>query len=186
VTQPAGSGGRGHPAARPLLSLSWVTTFGIPPVQHVEAAAAAGFDGVSLRVGGQPETGPPLCEDSAQQVAVRRALQDTGLRLLHTGGLWLDGRRPVAAHERAIACGAELGACMCVAVAPAGRTLQQVRDDCAALCELGARYRLPVALEPVSYLAVRTLEEARARAPQRRRDPCPAGARRRALNRIAS
>lgn len=144
-------------------SLGWLTLPKASPLQVIDAAASAGFGGVSLRVAGRAaEEDPGLVADPRILREVEAALADTGVKLLHMGGLWLDGTRPVASFEEALAAGARLGATMCVAIATPDRSFAQVLEDYSQLCRMAAAYRMRVAVEFAAYTGVRTLADANA------------------------
>jgi sugar phosphate isomerase/epimerase len=142
-------------------SLGWLTLGNASPLQVIDAAAAAGFGHVSLRLASRvKEQAPGLAADPQAVREVQAALQANGVSLLHMGGIWLDGMQPVAAFEPAIAIGARLGARMCVGIFTPERQPVHIREELADLCRLAARHGMRVAVEFAAYLGVRTIAEA--------------------------
>lgn len=148
--------GQGKP-----LSLGWLTLPKANSVQLVEAAGAAGFSAVSIRLEGRDrERESALCEDAQAIRLLELALADHDVRLGHMGGLWLDGHKPVSEFERAIECGVRLGTHLCAAIAPPDRPQQAIQEDFNSLCELASRYQVRVAMEFGAYLGVPSLDAA--------------------------
>jgi sugar phosphate isomerase/epimerase len=147
--------------AMPLLSLGWLTVPEATPLQLVDAAAAAGFDGVGLRVAPRPhETDPAIVGDRTLARALRRSLKDNGIVAFQMGSLWLDGRVPVSDYAPALETGAMLGARMAIAIATADIDPGRLREDFARLCTLAAGYGIRVAVEFFAFSGIRTLEDA--------------------------
>ena len=145
------------------VSLGWLTLPNASPLQVIDAAAAAGFGQVSIRLAGRAkEEVQGLAADPQLLREVQAALKANGISLLHMGGLWLDGTQPVAAFEPAIAAGEQLGARMCVGIFTPDREPEQIREEFARLCRLAAPHGMRVAVEFAAYLGVRTIADANA------------------------
>jgi sugar phosphate isomerase/epimerase len=143
------------------LSLAPLTIRDAGPLDLIEAAAAGGFDAVTIRVLDPPGVAPgePVTGNDALIAAIRRRLAATGITVFSATGIWLAPDFAPPRIEPALAAAAELGAAYCLA---AGYDADWPRlvDNFAALCQTAARYRLCIALEFMPYIQVRTVEEA--------------------------
>lgn len=150
-----------NPASSPVLSLGWLTLPRATPLQLVDAAAAAGFNGVGLRVAPRPhETDPAIVGDPSLARALGRSLRDNQIAAFQMGSLWLDGRVPVSGYAPALETGARLGARMAIAIATADIEPGRLKEDFARLCELAAGYGIRMAVEFFAFSGIRTFEEA--------------------------
>ena len=142
-----------------LLSLAPLTINEAGPLELIDAAAAGGFDAVSLRVVGAPgiERVPPITD--ADTDAIRRRLSDTGIRVFSATGIWLTPDFAIGEAEPALAIAAELGAAYCLA-AGADEDWPRLVTNFAALCQAGARVGLGIAVEFMPYLPVRSVADA--------------------------
>lgn len=141
----------------PLLSLAHLTVLDAHPLELVDAAAAGGFDAVGLRIV------RPLPTDRIVDVigdeplirSLRRRLAATGVRIFDVEAVWLMPETDVAALKPALDLGARLGAghVLCVGNDPDPARLA---DRFGAFCALADGAGLSVALEPMSYVALRT------------------------------
>lgn len=140
---------------RPL-SLAPLTINDAGPLDLIAAAAAGGFEAVTLRVIAPPGLAPAPPLDVA---AVRRRLADTGLRIVAATGMWLTSDFVARKVEAALATAAELGAAWCLA---AGYDPDPARltDSFVDLCETAEGLGLGIALEFMPYLQPRNLAEA--------------------------
>lgn len=139
---------------RPLV-LAPVSLFGLPPDRMIEAAAAAGFDGVGLRINeirpGVPA--PDLRPGGALHGRTRAALRDTGLVLFDMEVFWLKPDTDPSAFAPLIEIGRGLGAReMLVALDP----MEQGRDVdlLGRLCETADLLDTGVSLEFMSWSGV--------------------------------
>lgn len=142
-----------------LLSLAPLTINEAGPVELITAAAAGGFDAVSLRVIGAPgvETVPPIT--AALAAEIRGRLADTGIRVFSATGIWLTPDFHIGQAERALATAAELGAKYCLA-AGADEDWPRLAENFAALCRAAARVGLRIGVEFMPYLPVKNVAEA--------------------------
>lgn len=122
------------------------------PLQLVEAAAQAGFDFGGMWI----EPDQWTIETTR---AVKRALRDTGLKLLDVEVVWIKPGRPDPEHDRIVEIGAELGArnVLCVSSDP---DRSATRDKLGRLMELGERSGIRVNLEFGLFTEVKTINAA--------------------------
>lgn len=137
-------------------------TVGDPPsLDHVDAAAAGGFDAVELRIVGAPgaKLVPRLADRPDLRRALSRRLSDAGVMAFAAAGLWLLPDTKVAAFLPDIEAAHALGARHLLA---AGNDPDPSRlaDNFAALCAAAAPFDLRIGIEFMPYTEVRTIEEA--------------------------
>lgn len=122
------------------------------PLQLVEAAARAGFDFGGMWI----EPDQWTLETTR---AVKRALRDTGLKLLDIEVAWIKPGPPDPGHDRIVEVGAELGArnVLCVSSDP---DRSATRDKLGRLMELGERCGIRVNLEFGLFTEVKTINAA--------------------------
>lgn len=92
------------------LALPVLDHLDLPTPVHVEAAAAAGFDAVTLRVAGTAGDVPADLNDRRRVAQARAALDATGLGVLDVEVLRLGPHLPPDEAARAVDLAAELGA----------------------------------------------------------------------------
>ena len=143
------------------LSLAHLTVIDADPLQLIDAAQAGGFATIGLRIV------PPLPTDNIVPVAGRKTLirdimdrlDATGVRVHDIEAVWLMPPTNVQSLRAALETGARLGAKHVLAVGndpdPARLT-----DNFAALCDSANAVGLGVALEPISYVTLKTLRQA--------------------------
>ena len=144
---------------RPL-TLGWLTLLEAAPADVVRAAAAAGFDAVSLRITGRTPDDPhrTLVGDAGALRGLRAELEASGLPLSSTSIYHL---YPDVTLERvlpALEASAELGAST-VVVTCMNADEARWTGFVAACCERAADFGLTLALEFVPYSEARTLEQ---------------------------
>ena len=140
---------------RPI-ALAALTCIELAPPELVSAAAAAGYDGVGLRlipVAGQ--TLPPF-----EQRELERLLADTGISVMDVEVFRLSPEVRVADFERTLALAARLRATE-ILVHGADPDEARLVDSFGALCDLAARYRLGVNLEPMPWVDISTVAKAK-------------------------
>lgn len=147
-----------------LLALAPLTVLELGPDELVDAAAAAGFDAVGLRlIRATPEE--PLRPTIGMTPLIRetrRRLDDSGLQLIDIEVLRLTPETRIRDdYEAFLATGAYLGAQQVLVTGydpDHGRTA----DNFAELAELATQYNLTPNLEPMPWTHVRDLGEATA------------------------
>lgn len=142
-----------------VLGLAALSSLATPPDELIHIAADAGFDVVGVRVQKVTDAEPAydLSSGSPLQRRVLTALSATGVKVLDTEFLLLDGtanQREV--WERALDHAAGIGA-RTFTVAAADPDTQRLRDSLSCLVQEAGQRDLTVTLEPISYQAVNSL-----------------------------
>lgn len=141
-------------------SLAYLTLPGINPVEQIQVAKAAGYDAVSLRTIPMGQTGEPqICleRDPVLTKAIRRALRDTGLKVLDMELVRIREDLP-GDYRAAFEQGAGLGATQVLASIWTKNRAFAV-DRCGAICKQAAQFGLTVNLEFPIVSSVTTMEE---------------------------
>ncbi|MEI4471144.1 sugar phosphate isomerase/epimerase family protein [Frigidibacter sp. MR17.24] len=130
------------------LSLAHLTAVDLPPPALVEAAAAAGFDAVGLRlIKVTPDSpGYPLMDDPAAMRATRAALAATGLAVSDIEFVKLTPETGIDALLPFLDAGAELGAAQAI-TAPYDPDLSRLADTLGAFAEAAAARGLGTVME---------------------------------------
>ena len=151
-------GGLGVP-----LGLGYLTVAGAHPVEQIEAAAAAGFANVGLRL--MAPLGLTLAHDIVADAALRReilrARARTGVAVLDADVLTLAAVTDMHAMARAVDTAAEIGASI-VQVVVEDTDLRRALDRFAALCDRAAPLGLTVSLEFMKWRSLPALQQASA------------------------
>ena len=143
----------------PDLTLGWLTLLNTPPVDVIDAAAAAGFRSVSIRITGRKagDAFPSIVGNPAAIRDLKRRLAEGGLRLSNTSvyhvspDVTLDMLRP------ALEATAELGARIVVATCT-DKDHARWCDFMARYSEMAAALGITLALEFVPFSEARTIE----------------------------
>jgi sugar phosphate isomerase/epimerase len=134
---------------------------GATPTELIEAAAAGGFDSISLRLVAPTPAHPlvPVMGDEKLLRQIECCLADTGVSVLDVGGVWLHPQLEVESYVPAFETAARLGAKHFLM---GGNDPSEARviDNFARFCELSRPFGLKVLLEFIPYLQTRTVEEA--------------------------
>jgi sugar phosphate isomerase/epimerase len=118
------------------------------PLAYVEAAAAAGYRHVGLRLNRSPGLPfQPVLGDAALIKAMKSVIAAGGLKVLDIYSFYLVPDVDVAAFEPAIALGAEFGAEFLVTMG-ADPDWSRQRDNFVQICGIAARYDLTCIVEP--------------------------------------
>ncbi len=146
-----------HPLCLAHLSLIELT-----PPDMVSAAAAAGFDRVSLRLApaSAEESQHPMIGDTPMMRETLARLRTLGVAVHDVELVRLRGDSDIGAWEPLMEAAARLGASQ-VLVAGDDSDEHALAGRLAALAELGARYRLRMGLEFMPWRGIRDLAAAR-------------------------
>lgn len=140
---------------RAEFSLAHLTCLALAPPEMIGIAACAGFDYVGLRL--IPVTGSEtpyrLDRDRAMLRRTRKALAETGLRVLDIELCKLQAGTAVRDFESVLETGAELGARHVIAGAM-DDDIDRLAEHFMQLCDLAAPLDLSVNLEPVTYFPI--------------------------------
>lgn len=149
-------------AGRPV-GLAYLSVGGADPVLHIEAAAAAGFDSVGLRILPPGDLTLPhdIVGDPARQRAIRDACARTGVRVFDLEVFGLAPATDMALLKRAVDTAASLGTSIVQVVVEDPERARAV-GRFAELCDAAAPHRIRVALEFMMWRAVKTVEDANA------------------------
>ena len=144
-----------------ILSLAHLTLIEASPLELIDAAAAAGFTHVGLRVIAR-EPRPswmPVAGNAVMEREIKRRLAATGLKVQDLEVFWLAPDFQLADHAPALAFGGELGA-RCIAVICDDPDRNRAIDNFARLCEAARPFGLRPALEFIPYTEIKTLAHA--------------------------
>lgn len=146
-----------------LLSLAFLTTYDVGPVEAVTIAANTGYDMVGLRfLPAAPTEGAyPVMTDPALQREVAAALADTGVQLADIEIVRLKPDTDVAGFQAFCALGQRFGA-RNVLVAGDDPDHARLSDTFGRFAELAARHGLTADLEFMPWTGVKNLAAARA------------------------
>ncbi|MFM9846010.1 MAG: sugar phosphate isomerase/epimerase family protein [Hyphomicrobiaceae bacterium] len=144
-----------------ILSLAHLTLIDGSPVDLIDAAAAAGFSYVGLRVIAR-EPRPawmPVVGNVQMEREIKRRLAATGTKVLDLEVFWLTPDFQVADHVPALALGGELGARYVVVICDDPDRSRAI-ENFARLCEAAKPFHIRPALEFIPYTQVVTLAHA--------------------------
>jgi sugar phosphate isomerase/epimerase len=139
------------------IALAALTVLELPHPDLVSVAAQAGYSHVGLRlvpVAGQPYLHP------LDPAAIERRLADTGVSVLDVEVFRLEAGTKVADYEAAMAAAARLGASQ-ILVHGADESEARLVESFGRLCDLAAKYRLGVNLEPMPWVAISNVAKAK-------------------------
>lgn len=145
------------------IGIAHLSLLHLEPYELVDVAAQAGFDFVGIRVRGATpsEEIPDQSPGSTMSAATIARLQETGVQVRDIEFLSLDGNTGREAWLPMLEAGAALGAST-INLAGQDVDTARLRDTLAQLVADAAEYGIIPALEPISYNAVSTVEQARA------------------------
>ena len=145
------------------IGIAHLSLLHLEPDELIDVAAKAGFDFVGIRVRGATpaEDIPDQTPGSPMSQSTITRLQDTGMQVRDIEFLSLDGTTGYEEWMPMLEAGAALGATT-LTLAGQDSDLDRLGDTLAALVHDAAPYGITPALEPISYNAVSTVEQARA------------------------
>src|SRR5262249_36268461 len=131
----------------PLLALSPTTLPDTPPLEYVEAAAAAGYDAVGLRLNRSPLFPfHPVAGNASLIRELKQALAGSGLSALDMLSFYLAPATDVAEFAAPLEAGAALGARYAL-VAGDDADASRLRDNLARFCDLARPFGVTAAVE---------------------------------------
>jgi sugar phosphate isomerase/epimerase len=156
------------------LALAYLTVDMGAPVDQIEAASAAGFDAVGLRLLAPHglQLAHEIVGNNAQIRAIRRACENTGVEIFDVDVFTFAATTDMAALYRALETAAEIGASIIQTVCE-DPDVQRARARFASFCAAAAVHGMSVAMEFMRWRQVSTIEEALAFVVQA---GCPNGA----------
>lgn len=117
------------------------------PLEYVEAAAAAGYSTLGMRLNRSPGLPfQPVLGDRALIATIKSALKDSGLSVLDIYSFYLEPATDVATFKPALELGAEFGARFAV-VMGADPEWSRLRDNFASACRLAGGFGLTCTVE---------------------------------------
>lgn len=143
------------------IGIAHLSLLQLEPDELVDIAAHAGFDFVGIRVRGATPTEsiPDQSPGSPMSRATIKALHETGVRVRDIEFLSLDGRTGREDWMPMLEAGSALGAST-INLAGQDENESRLTDTLADLVGDAAAYGITPALEPISYNAVSTVEQA--------------------------
>ncbi len=130
------------------------------PLEHVAAAAAAGFDLVGVRLHRSPSLPfQPVVGHPALMRALERKLDDSGIGVLEIFSFYLEPATDVASFVPALEFGAALGGRYAMVIGE-DPELARLTDNFARLCDVAAPLGITPTIEFVPFRALATLEQA--------------------------
>ena len=148
-----------------MLSLSPLTVLPCSPLEQIEAAAAAQFDAVGIRLVPVLSTDIDVMKDAALQRSIVRALAAINMPVLEIEVVRVGPDTDVREFEPLLQFGADIGA-RNLAVTALPRAEYRKSDDArlaqrlAALGDLAMRYRIRPMIEFMVFRGIATIEDA--------------------------
>lgn len=139
------------------IGLAHLTALELTPAQLITTAAAAGYDGVGLRL--IPVVGQAVPHAPLDLPAIERAVAETGLRIYDIEVFRLEAGTKVKDFEPMLAISQRLGASELL-VHGADADMSRLANTFGELCDLAAKYRLAANLEPMPWVDVSNLAKA--------------------------
>jgi sugar phosphate isomerase/epimerase len=145
---------------RNLVAISPPTLPDTPPIEYVEAAAAAGYDAVGLRLVRSPLFSfYPVVGNAPLIRELKLILASSGLSVLDILTFYLQPATDFDTFEPALALGAELGARYAL-VAGDDAEWARLRDSMGRFCDMAAPFGISAALEFAVIRPLATLSQA--------------------------
>jgi len=145
---------------RNLLSLAYLTVNGAKPVDHLEAAAAGGFDAAGLRIVALSHLNIDygVIGNRERIREINRARERTGVQVFDIEVFTLGEKTDVAQLMPALETSAEIGASFVQAVSE-DPDAARAAATFAALCDAASGFGLSVLLVFISFRTLRTLQD---------------------------
>jgi sugar phosphate isomerase/epimerase len=149
----------------PILSLSPLTVLPCSPLDLIEAAHAAGYDAVGLRLQPALPTDVDVMADASLRRAIARRLSSTGLRVLDVDVVRVGSQTDVQALEPLLQYAGDLGAenLVFTSLAPEEYRISEERDTArriAELCESAGRYGVRPIVEFIPFRGIASFSDA--------------------------
>lgn len=153
------------------LSLAYLTVFGCPPVEHVRAAAAAGYDAAGLRLIAPHglELAHPIVGDKPLIRQIRSVAADLGVSFLDGEVFTLLPQTDVEAWLPVIETAAEFGMPLMQITSEDPETARAA-DNLGRIADVAARHGIKMAIEFMRWRSAATIEGAAALARASGRD----------------
>ena len=148
-----------------ILSLAPLTVLPASPLAQIDAAHAAGFDAVGLRLEPVAPTDPDVMGNAPMLRDIERRLDATGLKVLDFEVFRIGPRTDIRSMLPAMEFAARLGAkyMLCTSMLVAEHIASEeprTVEKFAELCEAGARLGIKPMLEFMIYRSIGTIEDA--------------------------
>ena len=144
-----------------MLTLSYLTVNGAGPLEHVEAAAAGGFDGADLRV--MAPTHIPIRRrvvgNKPLIAELKRVCERSGVKILNLELITLKPGAKIASFLPVLETAAELGARNMLTVIE-DMDPSEVAEQFEELCATGKDFGQRMALEFMSFRSIKTIHDA--------------------------
>ena len=153
------------------LSLAYLTVFGCPPVEHVQAAAAAGYDAAGLRLIAPHglELAHPIVGDKPLIRQIKSVAADLGVSFLDGEVFTLLPQTEVEAWLPVIETAAEFGMPI-MQIASEDPETPRAADNLGRIADIAARHGIKMAIEFMRWRSAATVEGAAALAKASGRD----------------
>ncbi|MGE7468530.1 sugar phosphate isomerase/epimerase family protein [Bosea sp. NPDC003192] len=143
------------------LSLAYLTVFGCPPIEHVQAAAAAGYDAAGLRLIAPHglELAHPIVGDKALIRQIKTVAADLGVSFLDGEVFTLLPHTDVEAWLPVIETAAEFGMPI-MQIASEDPENARAADNLGRIADAAARHGIKMAIEFMRWRSAATIEGA--------------------------
>ena len=143
-----------------MISVSHLTALDASPEEFIDGAAAAGFEGVGLRIIPPKHTPQqwPVVGDPARVRALRRRAEDLGIRIFEAESFMLEAAIDMDLMHRGFEAAAELGVSVVVS---AGADPDESRriDGYSALADMAAPYGTTIGIEFMAFRPMASLAD---------------------------
>ena len=135
-----------------MISVSHLTALDASPEEFLDGAAAAGFEGVGLRIIPPKHTPAqwPVVGDKPRIKALRKRADDLGIRIFEAESFMMEADADMATLQRGLEAAAELGV-SCLVSAGADPDEERLVAGYAALGEAAARFGIVAGMEFMAF-----------------------------------